>query len=350
MSVKKPGFLIVNLGTPAAPEPKALKAYLTEFLMDPYVIDLPWLLRWILVKLIIVPRRSHESAKLYQNIWSDAGSPLLAYSEKFLAKLQDAMPEAPIALAMRYGQPSIQEGLKALVAQGADEIFVLPSYPQYARSSTLTCLSECQRVAQKLSLATPLFYYQEFFNHPGYIASLAATISETIGQHQPDYLLFSYHGIPEHHLTKDSPECRFADACCSRYQSHNPHCYRAQCFLTTKETVRQLGDQLQIPYGVSFQSRLGRRPWLSPNTEEVIAELGRKGHKTLAIACPSFTADCLETLEEISIRAQEVFAEHGGDQVVLVPSLNDRSDWVTACRDLLLSQKADAQPLSSITN
>ncbi len=330
----KTGLLIANLGTPDAPTPEALRAYLAEFLMDPYVIDVPWPVRWPLVHWGIVPSRSQASAKLYQNIWSDLGSPLLAHSRKFLAKLANKLPDYTLELGMRYGKPSLAEAFSKLMASQVDTISIFPMYPQYARSSTLTCLKACAKAVHKLGFNGLVTYYPEFFDASPYQDALAKTVAEVLEHQKPDFLLYSYHGLPEHHLTVDSKGCQFTEGCCLNFRTHHPHCYRAQCIATTAQVQNRLKG-FGVPHSIAYQSRLGRRPWLKPNTEHVIADLARQGIKKLAVACPSFTSDCLETLEEISFRAQEVFVAHGGKEVILVPSLNDRDDWVDAVANLV---------------
>ena len=339
----KSGLVLINLGTPEEAEPKAVGKYLKEFLMDPYVVDIPWIFRWILVNLIIVPRRSHTSAKLYQNIWTDEGSPLLINSEKLVAKFRKGHEEGPVELAMRYGNPSIEKALASLVEQGVDQIAIMPLYPHYALSSTETCLEKCREVLNRLGFKGEANYYEEFYDHPVYISTLVATIREILDAGKPDFLLYSYHGIPEHQVAATGTACAFSDQCCSNFREHSPKCYRAQCFETTRLCNEALGWP-QEKTAVSFQSRLGSRPWLKPYTDQILADLVAKGVKKLAVACPAFTADCLETIEEISIRTSEDFKAAGGEEVILVPSLNDRDDWVTALHKLLGQMKT--RPLS----
>ena len=302
----KSGILFVNLGTPESAEPKDVGIYLKEFLMDPYVIDIAAPLRWILVNLLIVPKRKYDSAALYKNIWTSEGSPLLIYSEKFLEKYKNKYPKTPVALAMRYGKPSIEDGMKELISQGVEDIKVFPMYPHYASSSVETCLVKCKEVAKKLSLKGELSYYREFFDNKYYIDVLAKTVKETLESKNLDYVLYSYHGLPEHQVAQTGTKCEFKSECCASFRDHSPKCYRAQVYETSKLCNEKIGfDNTKSMLG--FQSRLGNRPWLKPYVEDTLEDIVKKGHKEIAVACPAFTADCLETLEEISIRLQEDF-------------------------------------------
>ena len=333
------GILLINLGTPASPEPRDVGRYLRQFLMDRFVVDIPFLFRWLLVHLLIVPRRRHTSGRLYRNIWTDEGSPLLVNSDRLLTGMRASRPDDQIALAMRYGQPSIASGLKQLLDAGVDNIQIVPLYPHYALSSVETCLEECRRQIRKLNFHGRVTYFREFYDHPAYINVLVSTIREVLEREKPDFLLYSYHGLPEHQVAATGSRCRFDEECCRTFRDHSPRCYRAQCF----ETTRLCNDALGWPedkFVVSFQSRLGRRPWLKPYTDQVLKGLVARGVRRLAVACPAFTADCLETLEEISFRARADFIAAGGEDVVLIPSLNDRSDWVGALGELLTNGQA----------
>lgn len=312
--------------------------------MDPYVIDIPWILRWFLVNVIIVPKRSHSSAALYKNIWTEEGSPLLVNSQKLLKKYQVASPDTPVGLAMRYGNPSIEGELQKLINQGVDTIRVFPLYPQYATSSVKTSLEECRRILKKLNFQGKAEYYGEFYDDPRFIAPLAQSIQTVLDRENPDYLLYSYHGLPEHQVAATGKGCRFDSTCCAQFKQNNPHCYRAQCI----ETTNSCNSKLNWPSSkttIAYQSRLGNRPWLKPYTDVVVKELAAQGVRKLAVVCPAFTADCLETLEEISIRIQEDFQEAGGKDVVLVPCLNDHDSWVDG-----LSQITDSAQKFDLLN
>ena len=335
--MKKPALLLINLGTPDSPEPKAVGRYLKEFLMDRYVIDLPYFLRWIIVRLFIVPRRSKSSSELYKNIWSDKGSPLLVNSINLLERLRGELSDRKVSLAMRYGSPSIKKALRELKDQGEQDVEILPLYPQYATSSVETVLDKCREDVKALGFSGGVSYYKEFYHKEVYIRSVAKTINKVIEEKKPDFLLYSYHGLPEHQVAATGTKCAFKASCCDTYKEHSPSCYRAQCYQTSKLINEQLVDKA-ISTEVAFQSRLAGRPWLKPYTDVVVKELAGKGVKRLAVACPAFTADCLETLEEIEIRIKEDFVEAGGEDVFLVPSLNDNPDWAQAIKTLLEDQ------------
>lgn len=331
--MKKPAIILINLGTPNSPEPKDVGIYLKEFLMDPQVIDIPWLFRWFLVNLIIVPKRSKESSELYKNIWTENGSPLLYNCQKLFKSFQEIMKDRDIELAMRYGTPSLSSAIEKLHSKGNTEIDLLPLYPQYATSSVETVLDKCRQEARNIGFNGQMRYYKEFYFHEAYIKVLADTIIETLSEKKPDFLLYSYHGLPEHQVAATGTACEFKSSCCDTFESHSPSCYRAQCYRTSK-LVEPYLKSFNIPSQVAFQSRLGSRPWLKPYTDQVVKDLAKSGVKRLAVACPAFTADCLETLEEIEIRIAEDFKEAGGEEVFLVPSLNDRPDWVAALKTL----------------
>ena len=342
---QKPGLLLVNLGTPEAPTEKALKPYLREFLMDPYVIRIPRWLRWVLVNMLILPFRAKKSAKLYQNIWDKRGSPLLFHSVDFADKMRNKLhSKMEVQLAMRYGQPSIDDSLQKLHQAGCRKIIVFPLYPHYALSSVTTCIERVEQSWQRFGTARDLHFIPEFYGDLGYLEVLSRSVTETQKKHQPDYFLFSYHGLPESHIVATDPSglCLKDSECCAKFLDHAPHCYRAQCFYTTKAVAQELGLN-KNQYSSAFQSRLGRTPWLKPYTDYVLNDLAQRGVKRLAIVCPAFTADCLETLEEISIRAKEQFIAAGGDDVILVPALNDRDDWVSAACRLVDNSKPYAE-------
>lgn len=342
------GLLLVNLGTPDRPEPAEVGRYLAEFLMDPYVIRAPKPLRALLVHGLIVPRRRHASAALYRNIWTKEGSPLLVHSRLFAAKLQALLGDDwRTELAMRYGRPSLQEGMEKLVAANVDEIRVLPLYPQYALSSVETTLARCEELAKAVGRNIPVRYYKEFYDDPGYLDVLARRIQEVWLGADADHLVFSFHGLPENHVRATDPtgaHC-FANAdCCAHFQKTAPQCYRAQCYFTARETLKRI-DVAEEQSVVAFQSRLGPLPWIRPFTDEVIKDLAAKGKKRVVVACPAFVADCLETLEEVSIRLNESFRAAGGELVILVPSLNERADWVQAMAHFIQNQTP--HPLAS---
>jgi ferrochelatase len=326
------GVLLINLGTPDAPTPGAVGRYLREFLMDPFVIDLPAPLRWFLVNAAIVPRRKHQSAAAYQKIQMPEGSPLLvhtrALAHNVAQRLNAAGDDYVIEFGMRYGNPSIRSAVQNLKARGAEQIVVLPLYPQYAESSFETAVVETQRSARELGYEGLLTFLQPFYNEPGFIKAWAERIREELDPEVTDHVLFSFHSLPVRHLAKfhGAEISTPAAECCTEVTSANENCYRAQCFAT----ARAIAGYLELDtedYTVSFQSRLGRAEWIGPNTVDVFQDLARRDLKRIAVVCPSFVCDCLETLEEIRIRGRETFLNAGGEQLQLIQSLNDDSRW-----------------------
>lgn len=339
------GGLLVALGTPAAPTTKAVRAYLREFLSDPRVIDLPAPLRWMLVNLVIAPFRAPHSAAAYRRIWTEEGSPLRVHAEALRdavrARLGDTMP---VELAMRYGAPSIASALQRLRAAGAREIRVLPLYPQWAASTSGSVTARVYELAADRWEPERILVLPPFFDDPGFVGATVGAITAVLEAHPVEALVCSYHGLPERHVHKSSSEaapCTLDDVCCAEVHAHNARCYRAQCMATTRRIAEALGrPDLRIEYG--FQSRLGRDPWLGPTTTEVLDRLAAEGVRHVAVACPSFVADCLETLEEIGIAARERFIAQGGANLVLVPAANADPRFADAVARML---QRGAQPV-----
>jgi len=338
------GVLLINLGTPDEPTPKAVRRYLKQFLSDPLVIDIPRFWRWLLLNFIILPFRSKKSAALYQKIWTPEGSPLLINTHKLASKLSDKLgSDFVITYAMRYGNPSIETALNTLSQQKLEEIRVVPLYPQYASSSTESSLKELFRLVEKIRLLPPIEVVPPFYSKKGFVQSLASGAKSILESMKPDHVLFSFHGLPERQikrLDKTQQHCFIKSDCCSEMVEANQACYRAHCFSTS----RLLAHELKLKpedYTVCFQSRLGRTPWIKPYTDEVIVELAKNGVKKLAVTSPSFVADCLETLEEIAMRSNELFREHGGEELKLIPCLNDSDDWVEALEEMIRENKAE---------
>lgn len=333
------GVLLLNLGTPDAPTTPDVRRYLREFLSDPFVIDIPPIARWLLVNGIIAPFRSPKSAKAYQQIWTDRGSPLLFHTRDLAEKVQkDLGHEYSVKMAMRYGKPSIAEALREFKLESVNEIVALPLYPQYALSSTESSIAEIRRQAALLKEAPRVRLLPPFYGDLGFIRAFSTIGKESLANFNADHVLFSFHGLPERHLTKLHPDfCLKADyACCSLLTAENRNCYRAQSVCTARLIAKEL-NLAPERMTISFQSRLGRTPWIRPFTDLVIPELAKKSVKRLAVFCPSFVADCLETLEEIQIRALELFKENGGEELRLIPSLNSRPEWVGAVSSMIRS-------------
>ncbi|MGZ3709605.1 MAG: ferrochelatase, partial [Bdellovibrionota bacterium] len=337
MATARSGLLLINLGTPDAPESREVREYLREFLMDGDVIDLPYLLRAALVYGVILRKRPAQSAAAYRKIWTPGGSPLLVHHLALSAKLQAALPEWVVAAAMRYGKPSISSAVARLAEAGVNEVVVFPVYPQYSLAATDSSLKKAKReIARKLPHAK-VRVVQDFFDHPAFIAAFAERIGEVLERERPDHLLFSFHGLPERQVKRtdtSGKHCFSSPGCCDAVGGANRLCYRAQCFATARLLAGRLGLKREF-WSVSFQSRLGQTPWIQPFTDRRFPELAQAGVRKLAVSCPSFVADCLETLEEIQIRGREEFIAAGGTELVLVPSLNSSEAWVRAVQEVL---------------
>lgn len=323
------GVLLVNLGSPKSTDPKDLKKYLDQFLMDERVIDVPWLLRAFIVKGIILNTRPKKSAEAYERIWWDEGSPLIVLSER-LRKKVDGYTGVPISVAMRYGEPTIKSGLQELVDQGVNKILLLPLYPQFAMATTETILVLAEKLQKEFFPQVKFTTMPPFYNHPDYINVLSRSIGEKLDEFDYEHLLFSYHGVPERHIRKSditNSHCKIDGSCCQTASPAHQFCYRHQCL----ETTRLVAKALQLKegtYSTSFQSRLGFDPWLKPYTDRTIEKFGLEGMKKMAIASPAFVSDCLETLDELGNEGREIFEEVGGEEFHVIPCLNDREDWV----------------------
>ena len=323
------GVLLVNLGSPDSPTPKDVKPYLDEFLMDGRVIDAPKWLRTLLVRGIILQTRPKKSAAAYKKIWWDSGSPLIVISEKFLEKVR-SQTELPVALGMRYGSGSIEEGLSELKDQGVDEVLLVPLYPHYAMSSYETVVVNALEIQQEKFPEMQITTLPAFYKDPGYIKVLSDSIKEHLDGFEYDHILFSYHGIPERHIRKSDPtrfHCKIDGKCCSINSVAHHTCYRHQCYDTTELIKKALGLP-EDKVSSSFQSRLAGDPWLKPYTDYEFKRLAEEGKTRLAVITPAFVSDCLETLEEIAMEGKEEFLEAGGSEYIHIPCLNDREDWV----------------------
>jgi ferrochelatase len=327
------GLLLINLGTPDAPESSAVRRYLREFLSDPRVIDINALGRFLLLELFILPFRPARSAEAYRKIWSDRGSPLLFHSRDLAERVRERLGSRwHVELAMRYGSPSIPAAMEAFRQAEVDRIVVLPLFPQYASSSTGSALEAVFGAAARQWNVPRLSVIEDFYDDPGMIDVFAAHGRAVMDEIRADHVLFSFHGLPERQVQKSDDtgrHCLIAEDCCARIGTANRNCYRAQCFATARLLAARLGLTGDA-YTVCFQSRLGRTPWIQPYTDHVLDQLAAAGKKRLAVFCPAFVADCLETLEEIGIRAREQFRAAGGEDLALVPSLNGTPAWADA--------------------
>jgi len=322
-------ILLVNLGSPDSPSVRDVRRYLNEFLMDGRVIDVAWPLRRLIVGLILI-RRPKASAHAYRTIWTPAGSPLIVTSRNVQRKLQERV-SVPGELAMRYQNPPIEVAVKNLVSQGVDEVLLIPLFPHYAMSSYETAVERVKEVAAKLAPQIRLTVQPPYFEQPDYIAALVASAEPWL-KREFDRLLFSFHGIPERHLHKSDPtktHCLQVADCCNTASPAHEFCYRHQCFATVQAFAQQ-ARLSEKKYAVSFQSRLGRAPWLTPYTDWEIERLAKSGVRKLLVICPAFVADCLETLEEIGMRGRDTFLQAGGKEFALIPCLNEHPLWIEA--------------------
>ncbi len=327
-SVAQRGVLLINLGSPDSTSVADVRRYLDEFLMDPRVIDMAWPLRAFLVKGIILRNRPAASAEAYEKIWTPEGSPLVVTSRKVRALLE-ARLGLPVELAMRYRLPTPETALRRLAERGVTEAVVVPLFPHFAMSSFETAVLHVEETARRVAPGIALRTLDPYYADPGYVRALADSAADYLARPH-DHLLFSFHGIPERHLRKSDPthgHCLGSPGCCDDPGPSLPTCYRAQCFATAREFVR-----LARPahWSVAFQSRLGRDPWLQPYTDFEITRLARAGVRRLLVLCPAFVSDCLETLEEIGMRGRESFIEAGGEDLTLIPCLNERPEWIEA--------------------
>ncbi|MFJ1268928.1 ferrochelatase [Legionella lytica] len=324
------GLLLVNLGTPKAPQVPAVRSYLRAFLTDKRVIDLPALLRYILVYVFVLPFRAKRSAHAYQAIWTECGSPLLWHSQNLLTQVQEELgAKYGVVLGMRYGEPSIAEQLNRL--KQCESITILPLYPQYSSAASGSSIEEALKIISSWDIIPSITVIRDFFQHPAYIKAQTAVIKEQVKEYE--HILFSYHGIPERQITKNNCKSVCTDAC-PIISEQNQGCYKAQCH----QSSRLLAQELQLSeqqYSTAFQSRLGKTPWIKPYTDERLNQLAAQGIKKLVIVCPSFVADCLETLEEISISAKQQWQILGGTQLIVVPCLNAHPLWVKAIVEII---------------
>jgi len=331
--------LLVNLGSPDSPAVRDVRRYLNQFLMDRRVLDVPWLLRRLLVGLIVL-RRASESAAAYRKIWTPDGSPLVAIGRRVQRLLEEQVGR-PVQLAMRYQHPSVEAAVQDLVRRGIQRVHLIPLFPHYAMSSYETAVERVKAVIARRAPGLALSIEPPYFAAPGYLAALAGSAEPYLKQGF-DHLLFSFHGLPERHIRRSDPSgqhCLRVPDCCQVPAVAHRFCYRHQCLRTAEAFAKLVG----IPadrWSVAFQSRLGRGAWLSPHTDRELVRLAGAGVRRLLVICPAFVADCLETLEEIGLRGRDRFLEAGGREFVQIPCLNDHSLWIRALACMV--EQADA--------
>ena len=323
-------ILLLNLGSPDSTSVPDVKRYLREFLGDERVIDRPGsaFLRSVLVNGIIIPFRAKNSAHAYSTIWTDAGSPLIVTSKLTQAALQKRL-SAPVDLAMNYGNPSIPDAVRRLIAAGVNEVLLFPQYPHYAMSSWETVVVKVRRVAAELAPTMKVACAQPFYAEPDYIDALVASARPYLAQPH-DHLMFSYHSIPQRHLTKgDSSKahCLVTPDCCNTCSPAHATCYKAQVTRTTQLFAQRAGLD-PARWSIAFQSRIAGEPWLTPYTDFELKRLAGEGRKRLLVMTPAFVTDCLETLEEIRVRGAEEFEEAGGESFTAIPCLNDHPAYI----------------------
>ncbi|MEM7105150.1 MAG: ferrochelatase [Bacteroidota bacterium] len=333
---QKTGVLLINLGTPDAPDKKSVYRYLKQFLLDPRVIDEPWLKRNLLVRGIIVPFRAKPSSDLYKQLWTEEGSPLKVFGYKLRDEVQNMLGEHYVVeLGMRYQNPSIESAIDKVIEQKVSRLLILPLFPQYASATTGSVHEEVMRILSKRWEIPEVKMINSFYDFPEMIDAFVER-GKQYEIDSYDHILFSYHGLPERQLIKadTSNHCLQDESCCQNISEKNQFCYSAQCYATTAAITKKLNlspDQ----YTVCFQSRLGKTPWIQPYTSDVLEALAEKGAKKILVFCPAFICDCIETTIEISEEYQEEFEEMGGEKVQLVEGLNDHPLWINAVTTLV---------------
>lgn len=335
----KVGLLLNNIGTPRSARPEDVKVYLDEFLMDPDVISLPRPLRWLLVKGLITPRRSHASAEKYAKIWTDRGSPLMFQTEDLATKLREVLgADWVVEIGMRYGQPSIQEGLSRLRQAGVEKIIFAPLFPQWSEATTASANKAFLAALKAMNWSPPIRLWPAFFDEKYFLEPLERQLQ---GRDLSDrFVLFSFHGLPESQVKK-GPGCLQSENCCVAAGACEKPCYRAQCLKGAQALARARGLQ-EGRWGVGFQSRLGPARWIGPATDDVVASLVSRGFTKLTVLCPSFVSDCLETLEEIGIGLKEDFLRSGGEDFELLPCLNAEETWVKGFAEALRRERSSS--------
>lgn len=331
------GVILINTGTTDAPKPAETRVYLREFLSDPRVLDIPGWKRWLVLNLFILPFRPKRSAEAFARVWTEDGSPLLHLTKLQLKGLQERLPKAEVEIGMRYGNPSIPSAMRKLIDKQVTRIIAAPLFPQYSSAANGSALQRVYELANEEWNVPNISALPPFYDDDAFLDAWVQVAKPRLDELNADHVLFSYHGLPERHVIKSDvsgDHCLKKPDCCESICHANRHCYGAQCTATTQMLVERLG----IPadgYSQSYQSRLGSDPWLKPATDEVLPQLAKDGVKRLAVLCPAFVTDCLETLEEIGLEGRDEFLEAGGEAYDLIPCLNDDPAWLDALAGLL---------------
>lgn len=337
MKNSKTGVLLVNLGTPDSPRPKDVYRYLVEFLTDERVIDLPWIQRQLLVRGFIIPTRYKQSARIYQQIWTPEGSPLMVYGKKVQHALQESLGNGfHVELAMRYQNPSLNNGLKNILEKGIRHLIILPMFPQYASASSGSVYEKIMEHLQKQNTFPKITFIDSFPDHAA-VMDAFCHVARKKSLDDYDHYLFSFHGLPQRQIKKADRfnHCLKTQDCCQKPCRENVDCYSAQCHLTYKAIL----EQLKLPQektSIAFQSRLGKDPWIEPFTPVVLEELAKNNKKKVLVFCPSFVCDCLETIYEIGVEYAAEFKKGGGERLDLVQGLNEEPLWIEALKKLIL--------------
>lgn len=340
MTFERWGVLLVNLGTPDSTKTSDVRTYLDQFLSDPRVLDIHPIKRKLVLNAFILPFRPAKSAEAYRKIWTDEGSPLRVHTEALAEKVSEALGgDVPVRYAMRYQNPSIESVMEGFRRDGIDRLVVFPLFPHNASSSYGSAVQEVFRVASERWNVPALNIVPAYYEDSRFIDAIVAQARPLMDEFKPEFLLTSFHGLPERHCRKgdesdDQSHCLKSEDCCASIVLANRNCYRAQCYATARALTKELGVE-DDRYMVSFQSRLGSDPWIQPFTDESIKGLAERGVKRLAVASPAFVADCLETLEEIGIGLREDFIEAGGEDLRLIPSLNATPAWVSGVASMI---------------
>lgn len=328
----KVGVILINTGSPDAPRAKEVRAYLKEFLSDPRVVDINPILKFMLLNLVILPTRPKKSALAYSQVWTNKGSPLVQISKSFKQSLQDQLGENfKVSLAMRYGSLKISKAIEDL--SECSSLVILPMYPQYASSSWSSAVEETFKQIYKNWKIPPVKVLPPFYDKVFYLKTSSDLVQEELKKEDWDHVLFSFHGLPERHIKKSGCTCPLKEIGCTNKTNIN-FCYRGQSYFTARK-IAELSNIENKKYSVSFQSRLGRTPWIKPYTDKYLQSLYKKGVRKLLVTCPSFVVDCLETLEEINIRARQDWLALGGESFGFVPSLNNTPLWVKEIKKMI---------------
>jgi ferrochelatase len=335
---RKIGVLLVNLGTPKSYQTTDVRRYLRQFLSDGRVIDIPFLARFALVNFIIAPFRAPKSAKEYQKLWTEKGSPLMFHGKELLEKVRQKLGNNfEVELAMRYQEPSVEQTLQNLLDKNISELIVFPLFPQYASATTGSVHEEVMRILSKKLIIPKLKLISAYPDSPKMLETFVQIAQRKMAAQTYEHFVFTFHGLPERHLKKENKDCLRAD-CCEIFGNHNRYCYRAQCFLTAKKIAEKLHLKAD-EYTVCFQSRLGKDPWIQPYTENIVKDLAKKGKKSILVFTPSFVADCLETTVEVGETYKELFEhESKGGMWDLAPSLNSEELWAEAVAEMLTAE------------